>query len=273
VHYDVLAAVRFLAERGVASVSVIGASFGGGAAARASVASQEGEIDRLILRGVASVIVAALAAITSVSPALAQPVLEGIATTTSTGVNTINLTIPAGNDINDAGELLVAVVGVRINPNTTAPAGWTAIMGHGGFNEAICSVDSDPGIACQLAAFWKFTTGGESSVLITLDTANNNHQSAGAVFRYRSTHTVSPIGPVATQNGSNDMPTAPSVMTNEANMRVIQVVVSDTNSGDGFELLLTNGPATQVFNLKSSAPGPATFDSIVMAGAEFAEPF
>lgn len=224
-------------------------------------------------RGAALVSMAAIIAVTSVMPAMAQPVLEGIATTTSTGVNTITLAIPASSDGTEAGDLLVAVIGARMNPETTAPGGWTAITGHGGFNQATCTIDPDPGgIACQLAAFWKFATGGESSVLITLDAANNNHQSAGAVFRYRSTHTVSPIGPVATQNGSNNMPTAPQVMTNEANMRVIQAVVSDTRSGDGFELLLENGPATEVFNLKSSAPAPAGFDSIVMAGAEFAEP-
>lgn len=47
--YDVLAAVRYLREKGATSVSVIGASFGGGAAAEASVEAAEGEIDRLVL--------------------------------------------------------------------------------------------------------------------------------------------------------------------------------------------------------------------------------
>jgi pimeloyl-ACP methyl ester carboxylesterase len=46
---DVLAAVRYLKQSGAKSVSVIGASFGGAAAADASTASQAGEIDRLIL--------------------------------------------------------------------------------------------------------------------------------------------------------------------------------------------------------------------------------
>jgi pimeloyl-ACP methyl ester carboxylesterase len=48
-HLDVLAAVRYLRKSGAKTVSVMGASFGGGAAADASIASQLGEIDRLIL--------------------------------------------------------------------------------------------------------------------------------------------------------------------------------------------------------------------------------
>ncbi|HMI54313.1 MAG TPA: alpha/beta hydrolase [Candidatus Saccharimonadales bacterium] len=48
---DVLAAVRYLRKTGAKSVSVVGGSMGGGAAADASIASQPGEIDRLILLG------------------------------------------------------------------------------------------------------------------------------------------------------------------------------------------------------------------------------
>jgi pimeloyl-ACP methyl ester carboxylesterase len=48
-HHDVLAAVRFLRERGAKSVSVIGASMGGRAAADAAVESKPGEIDRVVL--------------------------------------------------------------------------------------------------------------------------------------------------------------------------------------------------------------------------------
>ena len=48
-HLDVLAAVRYLRKNGAKTVSVMGGSFGGSAAADASIASQPGEIDRLIL--------------------------------------------------------------------------------------------------------------------------------------------------------------------------------------------------------------------------------
>jgi pimeloyl-ACP methyl ester carboxylesterase len=48
VHFDVLAVVRYLHATGAMTVSVVGASFGGWAAARASVLAP-GEIDRLVL--------------------------------------------------------------------------------------------------------------------------------------------------------------------------------------------------------------------------------
>lgn len=48
-HLDVLAGVRYLRRHGAKTVSVIGGSFGGSAAADASIASQPGEIERLIL--------------------------------------------------------------------------------------------------------------------------------------------------------------------------------------------------------------------------------
>jgi pimeloyl-ACP methyl ester carboxylesterase len=50
---DVLAAVRYLHESGAKSVSVVGGSFGGGAAGDASIKSAPGEIDRLVFLGAA----------------------------------------------------------------------------------------------------------------------------------------------------------------------------------------------------------------------------
>lgn len=49
VRFDVLAAIHHLRKIGAKTVSVVGASFGGGAAAEASVEAQPGEIDRLVL--------------------------------------------------------------------------------------------------------------------------------------------------------------------------------------------------------------------------------
>ncbi|MGB9457872.1 MAG: alpha/beta hydrolase [Bryobacteraceae bacterium] len=48
-HWDVLAAVRYLRKTGAKTVSVVGASMGGTAAADASIEAQPGEIDRLVL--------------------------------------------------------------------------------------------------------------------------------------------------------------------------------------------------------------------------------
>jgi len=48
---DVLASVRYLRNTGANSISVVGASMGGWAAGDASIASQPGEIDRLVFLG------------------------------------------------------------------------------------------------------------------------------------------------------------------------------------------------------------------------------
>jgi alpha-beta hydrolase superfamily lysophospholipase len=48
-YWDVLAAVRYLRKNGATMVSVVGASMGGAAAADASIRSEPGEIDRLVL--------------------------------------------------------------------------------------------------------------------------------------------------------------------------------------------------------------------------------
>lgn len=50
-HLDVLTAVRYLRKMGAKTVAVIGGSFGGGAAADATIAAAPGEIDRLVLIG------------------------------------------------------------------------------------------------------------------------------------------------------------------------------------------------------------------------------
>lgn len=52
-HLDVLAAVRYLRKNDAKIVSIIGGSMGGSAAGDASIASQPGEIDRLVLLGAA----------------------------------------------------------------------------------------------------------------------------------------------------------------------------------------------------------------------------
>lgn len=48
-HFDVLAAVRYLRQTGAETVSVVGGSMGGGAAADASIEAEPGQVDRLVL--------------------------------------------------------------------------------------------------------------------------------------------------------------------------------------------------------------------------------
>jgi dienelactone hydrolase len=50
-YFDVLAGVRYLRGNGAKTVSVVGASLGGWAAADASIRSEPGEIDRLVFLG------------------------------------------------------------------------------------------------------------------------------------------------------------------------------------------------------------------------------
>jgi pimeloyl-ACP methyl ester carboxylesterase len=50
-YLDVLASVRYLRKTGAKSVSVVGGSMGGGAAGAACIASQLGEIDRVVFLG------------------------------------------------------------------------------------------------------------------------------------------------------------------------------------------------------------------------------
>jgi pimeloyl-ACP methyl ester carboxylesterase len=48
-HFDVLAAVRYLRKTGASTVSLVGGSMGGGAAAEALIEAQPHEVDRLVL--------------------------------------------------------------------------------------------------------------------------------------------------------------------------------------------------------------------------------
>lgn len=50
-HFDVLAAVRYLRKTGTKTVSVVGGSMGGGAAGDASIEAGAGEIERLVFLG------------------------------------------------------------------------------------------------------------------------------------------------------------------------------------------------------------------------------
>jgi hypothetical protein len=195
----------------------------------------------------------------------AHPLFEGVATTTSAGAGSITLNIPPSTAGSGAGDLLVAAVGVRGNPATSFPAGWTAVTNHAGFNQAVCSSD-DEGIACQLSVYWKYAEGSETTINVFLN-AGNVSQANGAVFRYSRTHPSAPIGQVATQSGNTGTPTAPNLLTDQKNLRVIQLVVSDTNGGSFPQLPLTGEPANAVFNLNSATP--LTRDSVLMGGAEF----
>ena len=74
---------------------------------------------------------------------MAVPLFVGAAegrNATPEGSTSLTLPIPPGSD----GDLLIAVVGVKENPATTTPSGWTPIIA--GFNGCTSGTDTGYGI-------------------------------------------------------------------------------------------------------------------------------
>jgi len=217
-------------------------------------------------------VLAALALFVSSMPAAAQaPSFVGVTTDRTMGGFTggadtsLSVGVPAGA----AGDLLIFLVGVKINPSTTTPAGWTPIVA--GFNDAICASGDGLGIRCQLSAFWRVSDGTETSVSVTF--GPNPRQAAGAVLRYAGADAVTPIGTHATQPGTGTTITAPSVTTSEADNRVLFVALAD---GADAQALFGSEPPTSRFNIPSTMPfGPGssfTIDAVVLAASDQAFP-
>ena len=179
------------------------------------------------------------------------PTFEGVAASTPGGTL---LPVPPSTNGTAAGDLLVAVVGVEVNPSTSFPGGWTAVAGHGGFNGATCTSDGDPpGINCQLSVYWKIANGTETSVSVSF--GPGTHHAAGAVLRYSRFSVTNPIGNVNSQNGTGN-PVAPAITTAQEDTRLIRVAVGDTNPGAGGDTQtpLLSGPENQRFSVQSSTP-------------------
>lgn len=176
------------------------------------------------------------------------------------GTPSLTVPVPSGS----AGDLLIAVVGVKDNPSTTTPQGWTAIIA--GFNGCTSATEAGLGIRAQLSAWWKFA-GSETSVSFSF--GPNAIQAAGAVLRYAGTDPTSPIGPHACDKGADAAPTAPSVSTVSADNRIVRLVVAD---GDQARSLFTSEPATKRFELASTSvfgPGSSySIDAVVVAGSD-----
>lgn len=180
---------------------------------------------------------------------LAQPAFVGVATNSAAvpGVNVgITVPVPAGS----AGDLLIAVWGIAINPLSGVPAGWTAISGLQGFNVAICPLGP---IRCQLNVYYRISDGTETSVTFVFSGSPGGPRSqVGAVLRYSGTHATDPIGPVAKQSGTGGSPVAPAIITTEDNTRVLRLALTGEETSVG---ALTNPPATSRFNLGSGMGG------------------
>ena len=150
------------------------------------------------------------------------------------GQNTLTINVPAGS----AGDLLLAVVGVRQNPSTTTPSGFTPIIA--GFNGCTSAMESGIGIRAQLSTWWKIADGSETSITVNWG-AQVIEQGCGAVLRYSGVDAANPIDVSACDKGASTSPTAPSVTTTVPDDRIVRVVVADAADAKS---LYTSEPAT-----------------------------
>lgn len=179
------------------------------------------------------------------------PMFESVATA-STGKlkgSSLSIPVPASAMGVAGGDLLVAVLGAKVNPEITGPAGWTVVPGMAGFNGAICASD-DEGIACNLTVYYKIADGGESSANFSWQSL---YQAAGAVLRYTRVDTGAPIGATAKQSGSSNAPTAPSVTTTRSDSRLLRIALTEADNVQNSltSVILSGDPATLRFNLHS----------------------
>lgn len=182
------------------------------------------------------------------------PIYEAVATsyTGKEGATSLSIPVPASTQGNAGGDLLVAVLGVKINPSTVGPSGWTVVSGMGGFNGATCASDQE-GIACQLTAYYKIASGSENNASFSWSTIR---QAAGAVLRYSRIDASAPIGASGQQRASTAAPTAPSINTTRSESRVLSIALSEADDVDDAGAGLTDrvlggAPTTPRFNLVS----------------------
>ncbi len=209
----------------------------------------------------------------------ATPSLEGVETgqTGRDGSGSLTIPVPAGNP----GDLLVATLGIKANPNTQGPEGWTPVAGFEGFNGALCGSDSE-GVSCQLSIFYKMTDGSDTAAEFRW---GSRRHAAGAVLRYSNVDRLAPIGATATARGTSAAPTAPVVTTTRANSRVLRLAVMETDDARNFLIgseVFSDAPNTERFNVASFPPaagaddgcGPpmadcrATDDAVALAGSD-----
>lgn len=182
------------------------------------------------------------------------PIFESVATkgTGKHAAMSLSIPVPASTVGTANGDLLLALVGAKINPILNGPPGWTVISQINGFNTAICGSD-DGGIACNLTAYYKIADGSETAANFSWPNSGSPFQAAGAVLRYSRIDAAAPIGAIARQSGSSNAPTAPAVTTTRKESRVVQVVVSEADNVQGSltNTILSGGPSFAHFNILS----------------------
>lgn len=168
--------------------------------------------------------------------------------TGSAGANSLTIPVPPGES--GGADLLIAILGVQANPNTSGPEGWTGLRDFPGFNGALCQADAQ-GPACQLAVYYRIADGSETTASFSWGTMR---QAAGAVLRFSNVDTNDPIGVVRPARGSSDEPTAPTITTTQDGSRVLRIVVSDLDEAGPFltgSVALTGAPRSSRVNVVS----------------------
>ena len=150
----------------------------------------------------------------------------GIGQTGVTGAGEVSIPVPPGV----SGDLLVAILGVPGNPNTSGPEGWTAVPGFDGFNGAMCQSDGQ-GTACQMAVFYRIADGSESTASFSW---GGERQAAAAVLRFSNVDVNNPIGAVNRQRGSSGLPTAPVIVTTRDGSRALRIALCELDDAAPF---------------------------------------
>ena len=152
----------------------------------------------------------------------------GIGQTGEAGAGEVSMAVPPG--ANGSGDLLVAILGIQGNPNTSGPEGWTEVRGFHGFNGSMCQADGQ-GTACQLAVFYRIADGSESTASFSW---GGTRQAAATVLRYSNVDANEPIGSSNQQRGSSDTVTAPVVETTRDGSRALRIALVELDEAGPF---------------------------------------
>ena len=179
-----------------------------------------------------------------------SPNFEDVVTSQTGAAGARSLSIPVPPGVSGRADLLVAILGIQANPNTSGPDGWTVLPDLPGFNGATCQADGQ-GTACQLTVYFRIADGSETAASFRWGTVR---RAAGAVLRFSNVDTSAPIGAARIQRGSSDAPTAPVIVTKRDGSRALRIVVCELDEAGSFltgSLALTDEPPSSRLNVVS----------------------
>ena len=185
-----------------------------------------------------------------------EPNFENGITSFTGSAGASSLTIPVPPGAGGSADLLIAILGIQANPNTSGPDGWTAVPGFAGFNGATCQADGQ-GTACQLAVYYRISDGSETTASFSWGVTR---RAAGAIVRFSNVDTNAPIGDARSARGSSDAPTAPVITTTRDGSRVLRIVACELDEAGTFLtglLALSDEPSTPRLNVVSFADASA----------------